>query len=247
MSNQKIRGASSRVYQGIKFDSKLEMECFKLLQDENIPFLYNQVTIQLVPGFRLEKVHFYKYYKKNKEFIEYKTKKGEKLKLTSMTFTPDFYIEHRDNIIFIETKGFPNDVYPYKRKLFFYAIESNELYSEKKVYFFEPSSIKQVKDTIEILKNKIFMMPLKQIEQLLEEILNNSHIYQKDYNFCIKFIKEREFECLQEMILSIKIMEERKSKIDRIPNYDKLIELKTLIDDYVEQRSYKPETDGCFT
>ena len=148
--NKKILGAKKKVFDGIKFDSNLEVSCYKLLKEDNIIFTYNERVIELLPSFRLNKVNYYQSGPKNRGFKQVLTLKGEKLKLPSIKYTPDFIIETNNNLIIIETKGFENDVYTYKRKLFFNLLEESII--PKNIYFFEPRTVKQIKESIIVIK-----------------------------------------------------------------------------------------------
>lgn len=89
--NKKVRGATKVVYNGIRFDSKLEAECYQLLQSYGIPFV-------LKPRYVLQEKFVY--------LSEH---------IRSIEMEPDFYLPEHDLIV--ETKGFANDVYPVKVKM----------------------------------------------------------------------------------------------------------------------------------
>ena len=148
-SNKKVRGASKKIYDGIEFDSALEVNCYKLLKASDIKFDYNSRTYELMPKFRLNKVTSYDY-SKSKGYGQTLTKKGLKRVYSTMTLTPDFIIDSGDkNIsIIIETKGYANDVYPYKKKMLFLKHEQ----LEKELYYFEPRNIAQIKTSINEIK-----------------------------------------------------------------------------------------------
>lgn len=156
-SNKKVIGAVKKEYDGIKFDSLLEISCYKLLKENNIPFEYNKNRYIILPEFRLNKLNLYRFNGKKKGFGQLITKKGLKAQFQSITYSPDFVIKPNSDIyIFIETKGNPNDQYPLRSKLFFATLE-NMAY--KQVFFFEPRNVSQIKISI----NKII------------EILNESN------------------------------------------------------------------------
>ena len=153
-TNKKVKNANEIVYDNIIFKSNLELFCYKLLKAEKINFKYNEETCTLYQGCNLKKVIYYYSDKKNKNLKCIKDKKsGLRESIRPITYTPDFCIEIMTKsgiiAIFIETKGFSNDVYPYKRKLFFDAME-RQVYHEK-VYFFEPRNKIQVVNAIDII------------------------------------------------------------------------------------------------
>lgn len=147
--NKKVRGASKKIYDGIEFDSALEVNCYKLLKEANIKFEYGTKTYELMPKFRLNNVSSYDF-SKAKGYGQTLTKAGLKRMYSNMTLTPDFIIDSggRDISIIIETKGFANDVYPYKKKMLFLKHEEQE----KKLYYFEPRNIAQIKTSINEIK-----------------------------------------------------------------------------------------------
>jgi hypothetical protein len=99
-SNKKVKNATPLEYDGINFKSKLEMYCYKLLRENNIPVEYE-----------VEKFLILKPFVYNEESVR------------GMTFTPDFV---GDNFV-VECKGFMNDAFPLRWKLFKYYLSSNKL------------------------------------------------------------------------------------------------------------------------
>lgn len=147
MDNKKVIGAKKKEYNGIIFDSMLELNTYKLLEKENFEFTYNETTIVLADKFRLDNINFYNS-TRTRKFSQALTKDGKKAVIGEMTFTPDFILGNEDTVIIIETKGWANDVYPYKRKLFFNSIKD----SNSTIYYFEPKNLREVKDSITIIK-----------------------------------------------------------------------------------------------
>lgn len=99
-SNKKVKNATPLEYSGVSFKSKLEMYCYKLLRESNIPVEYEVVKFQILDPF---------------------TYNDEKIR--GMTFTPDFV---GDNFV-VECKGFMNDAFPLRWKLFKYYLCKNKL------------------------------------------------------------------------------------------------------------------------
>mgnify|MGYP003661773074 CR=1 FL=1 len=136
-SNQKVRNASAGVYKGIKFRSKLELFTYKELQKAKIKSLYEQKKFVLMHGF---------YFLNNcvepkkKDYISITTK------VRDITYTPDFVDPNGKWII--EVKGYANDVFPLKWKLF-----KQHLMNQGYTYaLFLPKNQKQVLETIELIK-----------------------------------------------------------------------------------------------
>lgn len=122
--NKKIKNATIEVYNGITFRSKLEASCAKLLDELNVPYQYEPFKIILLPAF--------KYLSKT---------------LREWSYTPDFVVY--SNII-IEVKGFPNDVWGYKKKMILkYIVDNNYNYE-----FYEVKNKSQLRSLILELKQR---------------------------------------------------------------------------------------------
>lgn len=97
--NKHVKNATPNEYDGIKFRSKLETYTYKKLKEANIYTEYEKHKYELLPSFL------------------YLNKK-----IRAITYLPDFV----GNNFIIECKGFPNDAFPLKKKLFEYYLASNE-------------------------------------------------------------------------------------------------------------------------
>lgn len=101
----------SLIYKGIKFNSYLEIHMYKLLEKAKLDFTYNERSYEIVEGF-----HF------GLESIERQANgKGDfkdrgNSKVRAITYKPDFIVGDEDFII--ETKGWANDTFPIRWKLF---------------------------------------------------------------------------------------------------------------------------------
>ena len=140
-ANKKVRNAVSKVYKGIKFRSKLELFTYKKLEEAGIKSLYEERKFVLMEGFRFEQ-----------DSIEPSNKratKGEYInnadKVRDITYTPDFVVPNGKWII--EVKGFANDVFPLKWKLFKNYLQ--KLGDPPVLYL--PKNQKQVLETIELI------------------------------------------------------------------------------------------------
>ena len=124
IKNKKIKNATVTVYNGITFRSKLEAECAKILDEECIKYQYEPFKIILLPSF--------KYLSKT---------------LREWSYSPDFVIF---NNVIIEVKGFPNDVWGYKKKMILkYIVDHNYMYE-----FYEVKNKTQLRTLIKELKAK---------------------------------------------------------------------------------------------
>lgn len=101
--NKKIRNATPLTYDGITFRSKLEAFTYKKLLEIGIKPEYENEKFILIPAFTFQ---------------------SEKIR--AMTYTPDFiFKDHKDILHIVECKGFANDVFPYKWKIFKWRLKEN--------------------------------------------------------------------------------------------------------------------------
>ena len=89
--NRKVKNAQITYYNGIKFRSKLEAECAKLLEQNGVQYEYESIKIELLPAFQ--------YNGKTYRSWDYK---------------PDFIVY---NNIIIEVKGWETDTWRIKYKM----------------------------------------------------------------------------------------------------------------------------------
>lgn len=108
--NKKVRNATSRVYDNIKFRSQLEIEIYKALAAKHLHFTYEQFRAKIWDAKHFTVPYFNKVGKK--PFGQITTKP------ICVHYTPDFLVKYKEWWIFLEVKGKPNDVFPYKVKLF---------------------------------------------------------------------------------------------------------------------------------
>lgn len=150
--NKKVINATPYEYNGISFKSKLEVNTYKLLQQEGFNPEYEKHTYEVWKGRRFN-VPCYDLHNNRK--LHKNTWEANEYKAQSIKYTPDFtftIIDSNNNPIFIavEAKGQPNDVYPYKKKLFRAYLDDNIPNS----MFFEVHNLKQLKSAIQIIKSK---------------------------------------------------------------------------------------------
>lgn len=139
--NKKIQNATPKEFNGIKFKSILEVMVYKTLLSAGFEPLYEKNKYIIWSGF-YPLVPFY-----DKDPSTRMLKLNKK-KVMNITYTPDFTFEYNNRLIIIEVKGFENDVFPVKKKLFRKFLENN--YPE--AIFFEIFTKKQLLQAIEIIK-----------------------------------------------------------------------------------------------
>lgn len=128
--NKKIKNAQPNIYDNIKFRSKLETYTYKKLKEAQINAEYEQHRFELLPAF---------------------TFLGKKIR--PITYLPDFV----GNNFIIECKGFGNDTWPIREKLFKYKLfitnDTRQFYvvkNQKEV----DNCINQIKNDYESNSNK---------------------------------------------------------------------------------------------
>ena len=105
----------------------------------NVSIDYEKYTYDIIPAFT-PTVFFYSPFVKSVD------------KVRKITYTPDLTFEYKGFFVIVECKGFPNDSYPLKRKLFRYRLEQEE--NRDKILFFEVKSVKDCDNLIGILNEK---------------------------------------------------------------------------------------------
>lgn len=140
--NKKIINASPLEYDGISFKSKLEKMAYQTLKEQGFPVLYEPKKFIIWEGFR-PNVPFY-----NKD-VSTRMLKMDSKKVIDISYTPDLMFEYNNHLIIIEMKGFENNTYPLKKKIFRKWLESNYPNS----IYFEIFTKKQLLQAIDIIKN----------------------------------------------------------------------------------------------
>lgn len=121
VQNKKVKNATKIEVDGILFRSKLEAYTYKKLKQANIDAEYEMHRYTLLPAF---------------------TFGGKKYR--PMTYLPDFV----GDMFIIECKGFPNEAWPLREKLFNYYLCNNE----PNIKFYVVHTQKQVDELISKLK-----------------------------------------------------------------------------------------------
>ena len=109
--NRRIKNATPYVaFDGTQMRSKLETRVYKWLYDLGFEPKYEPETFTCWKGPR-PTVPFYDLSKSRHNQLNMK-------KLVDMSYTPDFIFEYKGIKIIIEAKGFENDQFPIRKKLF---------------------------------------------------------------------------------------------------------------------------------
>lgn len=142
MKNKKILGTKSTVDHGIQFKSTLEKIIYNCFLKHGLKLKYESKKFTLWNGY-YPTVLFYKGHKR--------TVNAEMSKLMDTTYTPDFILKHNGYTIIIEAKGFPNDVFPLKFKMFRKTMERKR--DKHKILIFELFNKAQAEEAINIIYN----------------------------------------------------------------------------------------------
>ena len=152
--NRKVKNATQKTYNGIKFKSLSEIIVYKTLSSEGFDPKYEEKTFVIWDGF-IPHIPFYTKndFKRKNHNIEVISEKlvRDNRPLSSITYTPDFIFNYNDKTIIVEVKGFENDVYPYKMKLFRRMLELEGNDSNYEIW--EIFSKSQLLNCIELLKS----------------------------------------------------------------------------------------------
>ena len=207
MENKKIKNATTKELDGIKFKSQLEATIYKTLVSNAITPEYEKRTFEFVPRLR-PTVPF---------FNRVKKVFGLEMKpLHPITYTPDFTFEYDGMLIVIEAKGFENDVYPVKKNLFRRYLEDLPQYS----MYFEIRTKKELLEALRIIK-----METSKIRNIRKLIVS---LPEKDIPVGNKLLEARNMTELNNLVSSV-ITKVEKS-IDKGDNKYEDIDLATLFE-----------------
>jgi len=144
--NRRVVNATPTSYDGISFKSRLEVMIYKTLKEQGLNPLYEGMKYVLIGGFK-PTVPFYTKDSKTK-MLRLNGKK-----LIDSTYSPDFILKYNGYTVIIEGKGFLQDSYVLKRKLFRKYLEDLEKCHEEKFIYFEVYTKKQLLQAIDIIKS----------------------------------------------------------------------------------------------
>lgn len=144
--NKKIKNATPLKYNGIQFKSQLEVMTYKTLIELGFKPYYEPTTYVVWKGFRPT----IPFYTKDKHTNMLKL---ESKKLIDIKYIPDFILEYNSMIIILQVKGFANDTYYIKNKLFRSYLEEVYKITGQRCLYFEIYTKKQLLQAIEIFKD----------------------------------------------------------------------------------------------
>jgi len=219
MANKKIVNANPNEYKGINFKSSAETRIYKALLSMGIEPEYEANTFILSPRVR-PTVPFYN---RTKE-------KGFHLitePISQITYTPDFTFTLNGVFVIIEVKGFENDVFPVKRNLFRKYLETVNY----PVAYFEIRNKRELMQTLEVVTME------NNLVQTMRRLLPS--LPEKDIAIGNKFLANRDFESLQELVDSaiVKVKRDRSKETPKYGDIDlaDLERLSGIVSDYTSQ------------
>ena len=151
--NVKVKNAKTHEYDGLKFKSGLELFCYKQLKENGIEFTYQPNSYVLIEKFKSQ----FRCYEdtgkitrdSNKKILS-STKRFDLIEnVREIAYTPDF--QAIDNSWIIETKGFANDAFPLRWKLFKSMLNAIGYAG----IVMKPESQKEVLQCIDIIKEDV--------------------------------------------------------------------------------------------
>lgn len=157
--NKKIRNATACKTGNLTFKSQLEKSVYNTLQQLGFNPQYESETHTLWDGF----TPVTPFYDKESDTQQSKriengdSNKSKILvlksgKVVGVRYTPDFYFKYGKLDVYIETKGFENDVFYIKKKMFRYFLDKRLNDIGQHSIFFEIYTKKQLLQAIEIIK-----------------------------------------------------------------------------------------------
>lgn len=160
VENKKIRNATVCAAKNITFKSILEKTCFTCLEEHGFAPKYEPKKFILFPSF----VPITPFYDKETDTQQKKRveslgrQSSKELRLCNgliqpITYTPDIYVRYNNLDIWIECKGFTNDVFPYKKKMFRKLLDDIYNSTGQKSIYFEVYTKKQLSQAINIIRN----------------------------------------------------------------------------------------------
>lgn len=203
MANKKIKNAEKDFYDNIHFKSHFEVVVYKTLKEAGFNPFYERKTYTIWNGFRPRVLFFNRVVSKGITLFKLCNQK-----IRDITYTPDFYIKYANFHFIIEAKGYENDVFPLKKKIFRKYLENLSKNTGEFYVYFEVRNKREVLKTINIIKNIISLV--KMLDEIKKRIC---FLSPSDRKLAESFINARKFEELQDLVLSAVIRLERKKQI----------------------------------
>lgn len=217
-SNKKILNATQSTLNGIKFKSQLEKSVYTTLSQLGLCPEYEPKQFLLWEGFTPITPYYDKETDRQREKRNPHSSRMLALKsgkFVGIRYKPDFYVRFKDLDIYIEAKGKENDVFYIKKKLFIKYLDDLYKKTGQRSMYFEVYTKKQLLQAIEIIKE--YSMA-KTATDRMQELVTSLPV--KDRNLAEKFIAERRFQDLHDLVKSDVIKYGRLSEEERLNAVD---------------------------
>lgn len=217
-SNKKIINATQSTFNGIKFKSQLEKSVYNTLSQLGLNPEYEPKQFLLWEGFTPLTPYYDKETDRQREKRNPHSPKILTLKngrFVGIRYKPDFYFRFRDLDIYIEAKGKENDVFYIKKKLFIKYLDNLYIKTGQRSMYFEVYTKRQLLQAIEIIKE--YSMT-KTATDRMQELVTSLPV--KDRDLAEKFIAERRFQDLHDLVKSDVVKYNRLSEEERLKKID---------------------------
>lgn len=217
-SNKKIINATQSTLNGIKFKSQLEKSVYNTLSQLGLHPEYEPKQFLLWEGFTPLTPYYDKETDKQREK---RSPHGPKIltlksgRFVGIRYKPDFYFRFRDLDIYIEAKGKENDVFYIKKKLFIKYLDNLYIKTGQRSMYFEVYTKRQLLQAIEIIKE--YSMA-KTVSDRMQELVTSLPV--KDRDLAEKFIVERRFQDLHDLVKSDIVKYDRLSDEEKLKKID---------------------------
>lgn len=132
-------------YKGINYSSTLERNMAIRLDEAGIPFQYEPETFTVVEGFQFP---FESYERQSSGKGDMINRGGKKIQ--PIKYTPDFIGEG----FIIETKGYANETFPMRWKLFKKMLAESETFNPDNLTIYKPQKIYECDEVVKLIKQK---------------------------------------------------------------------------------------------
>lgn len=168
MENKKVKNATPCTIDGIAMKSKLEVMVYKTLKELGFSPQYEPVVFTFWEG-KKPITPFFDIEKRAKDSSGRKNKRNQK-KFVSMKYTPDFIFDYNGITVIIEAKGWENDQFPIRKKLFrtfldrlTYPVVYAEIFTKRQLLQF----LNELKEHEKEFKNLKNIMEVKRKEPII--------------------------------------------------------------------------------
>lgn len=132
-------------YKGVDYKSGLERNMAMCLDEQGIKFQYEPKTFDVLKGFKFD----FDCYERQRNGKGDMVNRGKK-KIQGIKYTPDFIGEG----FIIETKGYANETFPMRWKLFKSMLAANDEFDPENLVIYKPQKISECKEVAKLIKQQ---------------------------------------------------------------------------------------------